>query len=187
MEIDGLGTSGVPSRCFQVTSSEPYLCPSWKDRHPPPDSCSLSAHALCKRRKQTLLTEYGVEQGLYCLPAGPSPAQVCLAFSDHPTTSPRERLVHELDTTGELLVDLGSDQTSCHNPFNGGYYPVQLSFSEAQSLMSSNPAAFKHLVQERWAAGKSSRACRVPNLSEPQLPSFRGDHGHSIYGNDGTN
>lgn len=59
-----------------------------------------------------------------------------------------ERLVHELDTTGELLVDLGSDQTSCHNPFNGGYYPVQLSFSEAQSLMSSNPAAFKHLVQE---------------------------------------
>ncbi|EDL91345.1 rCG56002 [Rattus norvegicus] len=59
-----------------------------------------------------------------------------------------ERLVHELDTTGELLVDLGSDQTSCHNPFNGGYYPVQLSFSEAQSLMSSNPAAFKNLVQE---------------------------------------
>uniref|UniRef100_A0A452QMQ6 Urocanate hydratase n=1 Tax=Ursus americanus TaxID=9643 RepID=A0A452QMQ6_URSAM len=38
-----------------------------------------------------------------------------------------ERLVHELDTTGELLVDLGSDQTSCHNPFNGGYYPVQTS------------------------------------------------------------
>uniref|UniRef100_A0A8C5NWY3 Urocanate hydratase n=1 Tax=Jaculus jaculus TaxID=51337 RepID=A0A8C5NWY3_JACJA len=59
-----------------------------------------------------------------------------------------ERLVHELDTTGELLVDLGSDQTSCHNPFNGGYYPVQLSFVEAQSLMASNPAAFKHLVQE---------------------------------------
>uniref|UniRef100_A0A5F9D0X7 urocanate hydratase n=1 Tax=Oryctolagus cuniculus TaxID=9986 RepID=A0A5F9D0X7_RABIT len=59
-----------------------------------------------------------------------------------------ERLVHELDTTGELLVDLGSDQTSCHNPFNGGYYPVQLSFSEAQSLMASDPAAFKGLVQE---------------------------------------
>uniref|UniRef100_A0A2K5F4H2 urocanate hydratase n=1 Tax=Aotus nancymaae TaxID=37293 RepID=A0A2K5F4H2_AOTNA len=59
-----------------------------------------------------------------------------------------ERLVHELDTTGECLVDLGSDQTSCHNPFNGGYYPVQLSFTEAQSLMASNPAAFKDLVQE---------------------------------------
>ncbi|XP_076972418.1 urocanate hydratase [Tamandua tetradactyla] len=59
-----------------------------------------------------------------------------------------ERLVHELDTTGELLVDLGSDQTSCHNPFNGGYYPVQLSFAEAQNLMASNPTAFKDLVQE---------------------------------------
>ncbi|XP_040850858.1 urocanate hydratase isoform X2 [Ochotona curzoniae] len=59
-----------------------------------------------------------------------------------------ERLVYELDTTGELLVDLGSDQTSCHNPFNGGYYPVQLSFPEAQSLMASDPAAFKALVQE---------------------------------------
>ncbi|XP_020953767.1 urocanate hydratase isoform X2 [Sus scrofa] len=59
-----------------------------------------------------------------------------------------ERLVHELDTTGELLVDLGSDQTSCHNPFNGGYYPVQLGFAEAQSLMASDPAAFKGLVQE---------------------------------------
>ena len=61
----------------------------------------------------------------------------------------RERLVHELDTTGELLVDLGSDQTSCHNPFNGGYYPVQLGFAEAQSLMASDPTAFKSLVQER--------------------------------------
>ncbi|KAB0378808.1 urocanate hydratase [Muntiacus reevesi] len=59
-----------------------------------------------------------------------------------------ERLVHELDTTGELLVDLGSDQTSCHNPFNGGYYPVQLGFAEAQSLMASDPTAFKGLVQE---------------------------------------
>ena len=28
--------------------------------------------------------------------------------------------------TGERLVDLGSDQTSLHNPFNGGYYPVQV-------------------------------------------------------------
>nr|XP_020737028.1 urocanate hydratase isoform X5 [Odocoileus virginianus texanus] len=59
-----------------------------------------------------------------------------------------ERLVHELDTTGELLVDLGSDQTSCHSPFNGGYYPVQLSFAEARSLMASDPTAFKGLVQE---------------------------------------
>ena len=72
----------------------------------------------------------------------------CLPCPDH-LSLPRERLVRELGTTGELLVDLGSDQTSCHNPFNGGYYPVQLGFAEAQSLMASDPAAFKALVQER--------------------------------------
>uniref|UniRef100_A0A8D0LB72 Urocanate hydratase n=1 Tax=Sphenodon punctatus TaxID=8508 RepID=A0A8D0LB72_SPHPU len=60
-----------------------------------------------------------------------------------------ERLVYELDTTGDLLVDLGSDQTSCHNPFSGGYYPVQLSFEEANELMSTNPAEFRTLVKER--------------------------------------
>ncbi|RLV99473.1 hypothetical protein DV515_00009757 [Chloebia gouldiae] len=59
-----------------------------------------------------------------------------------------ERLVHELDTTGELLADLGSDQTSCHNPFNGGYYPVQLGFEEAKQLLSSSPGKFRTLVQE---------------------------------------
>ncbi|XP_068763453.1 urocanate hydratase isoform X4 [Struthio camelus] len=59
-----------------------------------------------------------------------------------------ERLVYELDTTGELLVDLGSDQTSCHNPFSGGYYPVQLSFEEAKQLLSANPGKFRTLVQE---------------------------------------
>ena len=41
----------------------------------------------------------------------------------------RERLVQEYESTGELLVELGSDQTSLHNPFNGGYYPVQVSES----------------------------------------------------------
>jgi urocanate hydratase len=55
-----------------------------------------------------------------------------------------ERLVEEK----ELLVDLGSDQTSCHNPFNGGYYPVQLSFEEAKELMKSDNEKFKQLVQE---------------------------------------
>ncbi|XP_044307069.1 urocanate hydratase [Varanus komodoensis] len=59
-----------------------------------------------------------------------------------------ERLVDEFITTGELLADLGSDQTSCHNPFNGGYYPVQLNFKEANELMSSNPIKFQSLVQE---------------------------------------
>ena len=39
-------------------------------------------------------------------------------------------------------------QTSCHNPYNGGYYPVQLSYDEAQKVLAENPDKFKTLVQE---------------------------------------
>ena len=56
----------------------------------------------------------------------------------------------EYERTGELLVHLASDQTSLHNPFGGGYYPVQLSYNEAQKVMSSEPLRFKELVQERY-------------------------------------
>jgi urocanate hydratase len=57
----------------------------------------------------------------------------------------RERLVKEK----ELLVELGSDQTSCHNPFNGGYYPVGLTLDEANNMMVTNPQKFHQLVKER--------------------------------------
>ena len=47
-----------------------------------------------------------------------------------------------------LYIDLGSDQTSLHNPWAGGYYPVGLSFEEAVELMVKDPATFKEKVQE---------------------------------------
>jgi urocanate hydratase len=47
-----------------------------------------------------------------------------------------------------IYVDLGSDQTSLHNPWAGGYYPVGVSFEEANSLMGKDPARFKELVQQ---------------------------------------
>lgn len=59
-----------------------------------------------------------------------------------------ERLVQEYKKTGDLLVELGSDQTSLHNPFNGGYYPVQVTFEEAKRIMKREPERFKGLVQE---------------------------------------
>merc|ERR1719167_1128558 len=59
-----------------------------------------------------------------------------------------ERFYEEYKKTGELLVELGSDQTSCHNPFNGGYYPVQLGYEEAQQVLAEDPERFKRLVQE---------------------------------------
>jgi len=45
-----------------------------------------------------------------------------------------ERMAEEYKTTGQLLVDLGSDQTSCHDPYCGGYYPVGLSYQESQDV-----------------------------------------------------
>uniref|UniRef100_A0A8C4GTC0 Urocanate hydratase n=1 Tax=Dicentrarchus labrax TaxID=13489 RepID=A0A8C4GTC0_DICLA len=59
-----------------------------------------------------------------------------------------ERLLLEYERTGELLVDLGSDQTSLHNPYNGGYYPVRLSFHQANQLMTTDPNRFRTMVQE---------------------------------------
>ncbi|WP_413511351.1 urocanate hydratase [Myroides odoratus] len=47
-----------------------------------------------------------------------------------------------------VFVHLGSDQTSLHNPWAGGYYPVGLSFEEANEMMASNPTLFKEKVQE---------------------------------------
>lgn len=46
-----------------------------------------------------------------------------------------------------VVVDLGSDQTSLHNPWAGGYYPAGLSYEESLSLMAGNPAQFKEKVQ----------------------------------------
>ena len=45
-------------------------------------------------------------------------------------------------------VDIGSDQTSLHNPWAGGYYPAGLSYAEGNALMVKDPAAFKQRVQE---------------------------------------
>lgn len=48
----------------------------------------------------------------------------------------------------EVDIELGSDQTSLHNPFAGGYYPAGLSFEEANDMMANNPKLFKEKVYE---------------------------------------
>lgn len=47
-----------------------------------------------------------------------------------------------------IYVDLGSDQTSLHNPWAGGYYPAGLNFEEANEMMANEPEKFKTYVQE---------------------------------------
>lgn len=54
-----------------------------------------------------------------------------------------ERLVKD-----NVEVDLGSDQTSLHNPFAGGYYPAGLSFEESNKMMAEQPELFKEKVYE---------------------------------------
>lgn len=47
----------------------------------------------------------------------------------------------------DIYVDLGSDQTSLHNPWAGGYYPLGMSFDQANQMMASDPEGFKKAVQ----------------------------------------
>ena len=47
-----------------------------------------------------------------------------------------------------IKVDLGSDQTSLHNPWAGGYYPVGLSYEESNRMMAEEPQRFREHVQE---------------------------------------
>lgn len=54
-----------------------------------------------------------------------------------------ERLVKE-----NMPVDIGSDQTSLHNPWAGGYYPAGLSLEESNAMMASDPDKFKEEVQK---------------------------------------
>ena len=48
----------------------------------------------------------------------------------------------------DLHIDLGSDQTSLHNPWAGGYYPVGLSYEESNEMMANKPEAFKEEVKK---------------------------------------
>ena len=70
-----------------------------------------------------------------------------------------ERLASDMENKGSQLrpevalpvvvPHLGSDQTSCHIPFSGGYFPVGLGYEESKALMADDPAAFKAAVQAR--------------------------------------
>ncbi len=55
--------------------------------------------------------------------------------------------VWETFDKSNIHIDLGSDQTSLHNPWAGGYYPVGLSFEDANEMMANHPELFKEKVQ----------------------------------------
>ncbi len=62
-----------------------------------------------------------------------------------------------------VAVELGSDQTSLHIPYSGGYYPTGLSFEEANAMIAADPAGFRERVQEslrRHVAAVNAMAAR---------------------------
>ncbi len=62
-----------------------------------------------------------------------------------------------------IFVEIGSDQTSLHNPWSGGYYPAGLTFEESNQMIAGNPQLFKTKVQEslqRHAAAINKHAER---------------------------
>lgn len=54
----------------------------------------------------------------------------------------------EMFAEKKIKVEIGSDQTSLHNPYSGGYYPSGISFEESKKMMSENPEKFKKEVQK---------------------------------------
>ena len=63
-----------------------------------------------------------------------------------------------------IQVDLGSDQTSLHNPWAGGYYPVGVSFEDAKVMMAEKPELFKEKVQESL---RRPRVCTSSTMATP--------------------
>lgn len=62
-----------------------------------------------------------------------------------------------------IYIDIGSDQTSLHNPWAGGYYPAGMTYSQANKLMTDDPEKFKEAVREslrRQAAAINRHAAR---------------------------
>ncbi|MGA1978172.1 MAG: urocanate hydratase [Bacteroidales bacterium] len=56
--------------------------------------------------------------------------------------------VWEIFADEDIMADIGSDQTSLHNPWAGGYYPAGLSFDESNLMISGDPEKFKSLVKQ---------------------------------------
>lgn len=80
-----------------------------------------------------------------------------------------ERLADE-----DIKVDLGSDQTSLHNPWAGGYYPVGYSLEESQRMMAEEPDRFKEAVQ----ASLRRHVATINRLSDKGMYFF--DYGNAF-------
>lgn len=73
-----------------------------------------------------------------------------------------------------IAIDLGSDQTSLHNPYAGGYYPVGLTFAESHDMMRDDPDQFKEKVH----ASLQRQVAAINTLAERGMYFF--DYGNAF-------
>jgi len=74
----------------------------------------------------------------------------------------------------DVHIDLGSDQTSLHNPWSGGYYPAGMSFEESNKMMAGEPEKFKEAVE----ASLRRHADAINRLSQKGMYFF--DYGNAF-------
>ena len=74
----------------------------------------------------------------------------------------------------DIYVDIGSDQTSLHNPWAGGYYPVGYTFEESKKMMADAPERFREAVQ----ASLRRQVAAINRLSEKGMYFF--DYGNAF-------
>ncbi|HLO91941.1 MAG TPA: urocanate hydratase [Lentimicrobium sp.] len=107
-------------------------------------TAEVNAHAAHKRHSQGWVDEItddidnAIDKALFYVAAREAHSIAYLGNIVDLWERLAERNVH---------VDMGSDQTSLHNPWAGGYYPAGLTFEEANNLMAHNPGQFKEMVQ----------------------------------------
>ena len=108
-----------------------------------------NAHAAHKRHDQGWLTDVtdDVDQAIDLMIEAASTGQTISVGYVGNIVRLWERLVER-----NVTVDLGSDQTSLHNPFQGGYFPVDRSFEASTVMMSSDPEALKMPSVRRFGA-----------------------------------
>ncbi|MBT1701860.1 urocanate hydratase [Fulvivirgaceae bacterium PWU20] len=104
----------------------------------------VNEKAIYKRHQQGWLDEVATSLDSLCervKKAAKQKETVSIAYAGN-VVDVWERFYEE-----DITIHLGSDQTSLHNPWSGGYYPAELSFEEANEMMATDPEQFKSLVQ----------------------------------------
>ena len=106
--------------------------------------CEVNPHAAFKRHEQGWLSEVHDDLDLAIdrlVDARDARVGVSIGYVGN-IVDVWERLIER-----DVNIDLGSDQTSLHNPFGGGYCPVGRSYKEAMALMAEDPDAFRTEIQ----------------------------------------